>query len=67
MREPRILRHATNHREHRANAYPSHGDALDVIAKAFRAIADGKPIPPEAMAWVENCEAVKARFPKKPG
>lgn len=59
------LRHNTDYRLHRALGYERPGDALDAIQKGFRAIMDGKPIPAETRAWVEACEAVKARF-KKP-
>jgi hypothetical protein len=65
MAEPRrTLRHSTDYRARRAAEYPAVGDALDEVAKALRAIIDGKPIPPSAVRWVEACEAVKARISK---
>ena len=67
MRTPkrRRLHHGGDHREHRGAAYPPPGDGLDAAAKGFRALIDaGLPIPAETVAWVEACEAVKARFAK---
>lgn len=59
------IRHTTNYRPHRAAAYPPSGDALDAVAKGFRALLDqGINLGPEAKAWVEACEAVKARYRK---
>lgn len=66
MRKPKVLRHATNYAEHRVEEYALPSDQLDAIAKGFRAIIDGKPLPAETVAWVEACEAVKAKFPKRP-
>ncbi|KQP36705.1 hypothetical protein [Methylobacterium sp. Leaf100] len=69
MAEPRrTLRHSTDYRARRAAEYPDVGDGLDALAKAIRALADGQPIPAESLAWVEACEAVKARIgkPKTP-
>lgn len=59
-----VLRHRTDYRHRRAAEYPIPGDALDAIAKGFRAIMDGEPLPAETRAWVERCEAVKTRFRK---
>lgn len=61
-----VLRHATDPRKHRGEDYPAAGDGLDAVMKGFRAIIDSGLIvlPPETVAWVERCEAVKARFPK---
>jgi hypothetical protein len=56
----------TDYRPHRAASYPPTGEALDAIAKGFRALmGQGMTLPPETVAWVEACEAVKAKF-KKP-
>lgn len=60
----RTLRHSTDYRARRAAEYPDVGDGLDALAKAIRALSEGKPIPPESLAWVEACEAVKARITK---
>jgi hypothetical protein len=50
----------------RAAAYPATGDALDAIAKGFRALLDQNiQLPPATVAWVEACEGVKKRFRKK--
>lgn len=64
--EPVRLHHATPHGSHRVEDYPQVGEALDAISKALRAIIDGKPIPQDAVDWVQRCEAVKARYPKPP-
>ncbi|GHE74693.1 hypothetical protein GCM10019059_37780 [Camelimonas fluminis] len=51
----------------RERAYMPTGDQLDAIAKGFRALLEqGFSLPDETRAWVENCEAVKARLPKTP-
>ena len=50
----------------RSSEYPPVGDQLDAISKGFRALQQqGFFIPAETMAWVEHCEAVKARLPKR--
>lgn len=64
--EPSRIRHRTDHRRRRASEYPHPGEALDAIAKGFRAIIDGKALPPETVEWVEACESVKATYPKEP-
>lgn len=62
--EGKRLKHRTDYRRHRAGAYPPITEALDAIAKGFRAMANGEPLPKATMAWVDECEAVKGRFPK---
>lgn len=65
MSEPRrTLRHSTDYRTRRAAEYPDVGDGLDALAKTIRALAEGRPVPPDALRWVEDCEAVKARITK---
>lgn len=64
---PKKLHHRTDYRKHRGAAYPPVGDALDAIAKGFRALAEGKPLPAETLAWIEACEAVKATYRKPKG
>lgn len=62
----KTLHHRTGYSEHRRTAYPPSGDALDAIAKGFRSLIDqGFTLHPDAVAWVERCEAVKTKF-KKP-
>lgn len=61
----RKLHHITDYRRHRGASYPPPGEALDAIAKGFRSLLDqGFDLHPDAVAWVERCEAVKARFKK---
>jgi hypothetical protein len=56
----------TDYRERRAKAYPALGDQIDAISKGFRALIDaGISLPPETVSWVEQVDAVKAKF-KKP-
>ncbi len=65
MNEPRkILRHATGYRAHRAAAYPFIGEGIDALMKGLAAYHRGEPLPPDTLAYIEACEAVKARFPK---
>lgn len=65
MDEPRrTLRHSADYRARRRAEYPEFGEGLDVLAKTLRALIDGQPVPPEAVRYVEACEAVKARFTK---
>jgi hypothetical protein len=64
---PKVLRHETHFADHRRAGYPPIGDQLDALAKGFRALADqGIPLPPETTAWIEQIEAVKARYRKPP-
>lgn len=59
------LHHKTDYRGHRAGAYPPPGDAFDAIAKGFRSLIDqGVDLHPDAVAWVNRCEAVKRTFEK---
>lgn len=65
---PKKLHHRTDYRHHRGASYPSSNDALDAIAKGFRALMNqGLDIGPEAKAWVEACEHVKRTFAKPQG
>lgn len=52
----------------RQRAYPPVGDALDAIQTVLQALDSSGVIklPPVAKAWVDACEAVKTRIPKKP-
>jgi hypothetical protein len=59
------LRHESDYRKRRAVDYPMTGDALDAIAKGFRALLNqGLTLPADTLAWVERCERVKARITK---
>ncbi len=65
MSAPRkVLRHATGYRAHRAAAYPALGEGLDALVKGLAAYQRGEPLPPDTLAYLAACEAVKARFPK---
>lgn len=60
----RTFRVGGSPRRRRARAYLPVGDQLDAIAKGFRALhQQGFFMPAETLAWVEHCEAVKARLP----
>jgi hypothetical protein len=49
----------------RAAAYMAIPDQLDALMKGFAALhARGITLPAETVAWVEHCQAVKARFKK---
>jgi hypothetical protein len=64
---PKVLRHRTDYADHRRAGYPPIGDQLDAVMKIARALAaQGIQLPPDAMAVVEKCEAVKARYRKPP-
>lgn len=50
----------------RAVEYPPIGDQLDALMKLARTLLDaGFSLPPDAVAIVERCEAVKASLPKQ--
>lgn len=45
--------------------YPDVGDQLDAIMKMAQALHDqGISLPPEVMEWVDECQQVKAKYPK---
>lgn len=49
----------------RARAYPPITDQLDAAMKMAQALHDqGMSLPPEVMEWVDQCQQVKARYPK---
>lgn len=49
----------------RRAAYPAIQDQLDAIMKMAQALHDqGISLPPETMQWVDQCQRVKARYPK---
>lgn len=57
--------HKEPHGPLRRKEYPSIGDQLDAIAKMAVALRDqGFVLPPETLAWIDQCEAVKGRYPK---
>lgn len=64
MAEPKKLRHRSDHRAHRADAYPPIGDQLDAIARGFQALISGEPMPREVHDWLASRAAVKTRFRK---
>ena len=52
----------------RAAEYPPIGDQLDAMMKLARTLLDaGFSLPPDVIAIVERCEAVKASLPKPTG
>lgn len=57
--------HSPNPAPLRAAAYPTQGDQLDALWKAFGALAEGKPVPQEALDMHARVREVKARYPKK--
>lgn len=60
------VRISADPRRLRARKYMPAGDQLDAIAAGFRAILTaGMPLPSKTIEWVEHCEAVKTRLPKK--
>ena len=58
-----IIEHRRNYREARKAEYPDIGDQLDALVKYFSA---QPTIPTELQAWVSQCQAVKAKYPKPP-
>jgi hypothetical protein len=63
--ETPCLHHGTSYDTHRETSYPSVGTALDAIRKGFRALeAQGMKLPPETLAWLAECDDVKARYRK---
>jgi len=53
-------------RPRRAADYMDIGAQLDALMKGFAALAEqGVQLPPETVAWIEHCQAVKARHPKR--
>ncbi len=63
-KKPRTLHHGSDYRERRVAEYPMTGHALDAIAKGLRAYQRGEPLPPDTLDWLDERDAVKARFPK---
>jgi hypothetical protein len=50
----------------RAADYMDVGEQLDALMKGFVALAaQGVTLPPETTAWIEHCQAVKERHPKR--
>jgi len=42
------------------------GDQLDAVFKLAQALRDqGTALPDDVLAWVDQCERVKAKYPKK--
>jgi len=48
----------------RAGAYASTGEQLGAVVKGLKAVIAGEPVPDDALAVIEQIDAVKARFPK---
>ncbi|VEI25184.1 Uncharacterised protein [Bordetella bronchiseptica] len=51
--------------ERRARAYPPIGDQLDAVMKLAAALqAAGMQLPDDVTRWVEQCQAIKRKYPK---
>jgi len=49
----------------RSAEYPKQGDQLDAVFKLAKALREaGIELPADTLAWIERCEAVKAKYPK---
>ena len=62
--KPKTLRHASDYRTLRAEAYPITGNALDAIAEGLRSYQRGEPLTAKTIEWLDARDAVKARFRK---
>lgn len=58
------IQHRADYRARRRDAYPDIGDQLDAIAKAFTALQQGQPLPPDTVEWIDSLQAVKERHKK---
>ena len=59
------IHHTPEHKKARAAAYPSIGDQLDAIRKAFGLLhANGVELPDETLACLMRCQEVKTKYPK---
>lgn len=56
-----IITHTRDYREARKAEYPDIGDQLDALVAYFSALPS---VPTELQAWVSQCQAVKAKYPK---
>lgn len=60
------IRHREPYAPLRAREYPGMGDQLDAVFKLAQALRDqGTVLPDDVLAWVDQCERVKAKYPKK--
>jgi hypothetical protein len=58
--------HDPDPRPLRAKAYPPLADQLDAAMKGLAALAkQGIALPDETTSWINQCQAVKDRYPKK--
>lgn len=63
----KAIRISGDARRRRAHEYMSVGDQMDAIAKGFRALQQqGFSLPAATQQWLDDCEAIKARLPKRP-
>jgi len=59
------IKHRDDPLQARAKSYPYIGDQLDAIYKLAAALREqGTPLPDEVLEWIDQCAAVKDRFPK---
>ncbi|MFW8567357.1 hypothetical protein [Orrella sp. 11846] len=60
------LRHSEPYTRLRQQAYPKIGDQLDAIFKLAKHMKDsGEELPTEVTEWLDRCQAVKDKFPKR--
>lgn len=55
------ITHRRDYREARRAEYPALGDQLDLLYRYFSTLPD---LPPPLQDWVDQCQAVKTRYPK---
>ena len=48
----------------RAGAYPNVAEQIGALVKGMKALMAGEPVPPDALAVIEQVDAVKGRIPK---
>jgi len=49
----------------RQQSYPEVGNQLDAIMKGLEAYSKGEPLPTDTLAWIEQCNLVKSKYPKE--
>lgn len=49
----------------RAGAYPDKAEQIGALVKGMKALMAGEPVPDDAMAVIEQVDAVKEQFPKQ--
>lgn len=60
-----IIQIKQNYAGLRKGEYPSSGDQLDAVFKLAKALKDaGIELPADTLAWIDQCQAVKDKYPK---